>query len=354
MNIQQLDNFVNFVDTYPDRRKLVKGLCASSDTRKEGARVLARMPAVFVHKLMHVESLRIDIDGTGETLFHYSFFLFLRDFTSITKLVITRMNFRTVTEFGRLVCAIPNLTTLVCRKVTWSDLTYSKKAFMRSKPSLKLLSVTGTVDASFWTKDIVDWLFTASTPTATPRAPSPIPGKLSLPMLDLMSADPDDVAHLTRLLDGVSASLRRLNIGFTRKCGTRINAENIMALSLQGHFLLEELYIWIYADAGNDLRWVLAMLRTIESRCLRHVCLRIEPNWIQLPSLPCTHIDLLFSDPKFDSLERFTLMYDRSAANVRGPLEENLQTQFPGLFSRGIAHVDFSRVTYPSTGDRFF
>lgn len=92
-------------------------------TRNRGSKAaphLAAFPSVLVGKLPKLKTILVDGCSWDATAFHPTFYWLLSEFKSVTELCFIHTTFSNIEQFGRVVCAFPNLSTLSCHGACWA------------------------------------------------------------------------------------------------------------------------------------------------------------------------------------------------------------------------------------------
>ncbi|KAI0950995.1 hypothetical protein AcW1_008156 [Taiwanofungus camphoratus] len=129
-SLQERGRFSNLITASPSLNDLVRELDIGADSYGARVKVLGSFPYVLARRLTQVVSLHIVFDLTRDAPSVLpSFPILVSEFTSITKLEMRGVRFSTFTDFGRLVCALPSLRTLICSSVTWRKSEYRPYSF---------------------------------------------------------------------------------------------------------------------------------------------------------------------------------------------------------------------------------
>ncbi|KAH9912899.1 uncharacterized protein B0H18DRAFT_889120 [Fomitopsis serialis] len=213
--------------------------------RYSGWTLTRAFPLLFVGKLSHVEHIRLE-NRCGFNFFAQPRSLTaLGQFVSVRKLEIRGYMLPSLHSFGRLITALPNITTLICRTIRWSTVDYSPESFRPVSARLKL--TTMAMSDIRWYDELVDML-------------ADIVDLRSLPTLNIQSVQMQELQPVNRLIDAVGSALRHLVLS-PSAFPTLTSNVNLRTLRLHFH------------DRGE---WIVPMLSQLASEPRPFLALRIS------------------------------------------------------------------------------
>jgi len=135
-NHGQLYRFASLISSVPFIDSLVRELEISD------AQVLRTFALMLARRLTSVE--RLHLTGRNQqllALLRPDSLIPIPEFTSITKMQIFRTTFGSLADFGRLICALPNLSSLACVDVWWTKSHYNPIQFATKGRRVRLHSL---------------------------------------------------------------------------------------------------------------------------------------------------------------------------------------------------------------------
>ncbi|KAI0916534.1 hypothetical protein AcW1_010105 [Taiwanofungus camphoratus] len=299
---------------------------------------LAAFPAVFARRLNKVEHLEISSVYWRDCAIHGSFFFALSEFTSITRVELNSIYFTTLQEFGRLLCALPNVSDLVCSMLTWSSTQFNPLIFQRKGPKMRvafLAIYVGLEDYLSSTADILNWFVATKSYTCLAEVQLSVVQKIG--------------ASIGSLLEAAGASIERVSLQLYAGSAwdeSRGTVDQYLNLSKNIH--LKSLCLSISEFDDGDSGWLSTLLSQITSFEVEDILLDLQasvPSTYDMHSaldrLHCDLLDDILARPQFENLRNITF---KSVVSGVAVWESALRSRLPKLDARGIVKTNLSEV----------
>ncbi|KAH9941445.1 hypothetical protein B0H21DRAFT_548384 [Amylocystis lapponica] len=297
-------SFAKLLTTSPDVAEYVSSVHVACDD----LRLVTNFPIVFAHKLPRLKWLVFYGDWERDQILpaHPAFYLAISTFSSVVKLSLYDMWFRTFQDFVNLICSFPNLSNLDWTALKWKRI--GEDPFRHAQYQ----------------------------------------HKLNLCSLDL---DRSDLIAASRMLSAVSASLSHLGLGFSEDVSESVFDQNI---SLAQFPSLRTLVIWLSLPTKfSGYAWVPALLSKITSPHVSEVVFRYRYDFEvkdidfdkELVYLDHARIEEVLSRKLFSGLRRVLFVFRRAFVDAYGydrdKMHEKLGERFSKVRDRGLLDVTF-------------
>ncbi|KAI0940845.1 hypothetical protein AcV7_003112 [Taiwanofungus camphoratus] len=145
----------------------VRNLIISEDGQRPYAHIIPHVLGISMSALERMTIRDADFASAKAPL-HFSFFLSLSQFTTMTNLNLSVCKFQTIGELQRLICSLPSLSWLSLRSVEWTNPSQSSRhGFgLLSTAKLQLTSLTLWSMGAEEINGICDWFTAMENPLA--------------------------------------------------------------------------------------------------------------------------------------------------------------------------------------------
>ncbi|KAI0918040.1 hypothetical protein AcW1_007019 [Taiwanofungus camphoratus] len=325
-DLSELGLFSRQVIAEPLEGERVRALTVSPAQSR--SHILISFPFMLARKLPGLDCLNIIAAHDDPCLIFPSVppvsSMAISEFTSITKLRMSHTMFSTLTDFGRLICALPNISALTCWKVSWASVGLHPHTFIRSRfyPKLKKIYLNDIRLSS----DIVDWLLTA-TSTA------------SMETIHLHRVRSDDMTQVSQLLKAAGTSLFDLALSRDKNDSDGPAYDEILNnLSLVHNPSLHSIQLR-FSDGRH---WASKILLQVTSTRLSQISFYV-PSSIddsKLDHFCCGSIDEILAGSRFANLQKLVFEYHNITPDQLTWLRSEIPLRFPFSHSRGIIRYE--------------
>ncbi|GBE88104.1 hypothetical protein BKA93DRAFT_828435 [Sparassis latifolia] len=306
---EQLHAFSKLIDQSPRLATFVQELIIKHPDDNKPFRLMTIFPIVFARKLPRLRSLTLESPYATPSVapFHRIYFIAIHEFASITDLQLFHVEFRSFSDFARLVSNFPNLLAVEC----WN----------------------------------VSWLGHGSNPFA-------LGGYRSRLRLNDLTVDDVELSGLAQLMHAVGSSLQHLTFGADNQwMESFVSEQGSSMVDLTG---LRSLQIPVRLDR-TDFGWIKELLsRYICSQLVRALTFSFHYGYSATPldgakdvllRIQGAGMEDILVGPQFSQLKEVVFQFSSSGDTElpEGDWEDDLVSQLPKLRLRGIAKVELTR-----------
>ncbi|CCM06085.1 uncharacterized protein FIBRA_08332 [Fibroporia radiculosa] len=290
--------------------------------------VLGPFSACMAQKLPRVETLCLRRCDWKPGQLHPQIFFHIRAaFASVIRLVLGDVSFPSVSVFGRLVCALPCLSSLECSLLEFKVPVFAPGA-VRPRDGLALTNI------DLWECDeVMDFLVATSIATG-------------LHHVRLLLDDLDQSTACQRLVSAAGASLSSLYIRPPQDAVAWSDFPLDLGLCTSLTSLTVQLRI-------RDLAWLVAVISKTPSSKLREIEIKVrrynlddvppEVHYGMLDERNCAELDAILSGSQYGALKTVTFMFQAFVERTelarvpdRHSWTRMLASRLPRLHARGV------------------
>lgn len=268
--------------------------------QKSTLQCLISFPDQLACRLPNLRQLKIFSTLTASPLSFYGphFFLSIGEFRSMTTLVLSTIVFQSFSNFGRLLLALPTITSLDCYRLQWKRLGADPFRFRRRDEPMSLRSL------------VVEGM---------------------------------EITDLSRLLSGKGRNLQTLHLDYAPEHAyTSTDMDKALA-KFPCLPLMEELTISLTLQSANEI-WPVSLMYKLMSSRIRVLTIEYCDPWVTsvaFSDVHCSNLDNMLEESRYPSLEKVRLVVRAGGRELSGSeIRSEIAQRLPNLVNRRVVQME--------------